>query len=184
MRKSKTIEEIKRSYEDRVEYVGLVQRVRLLPGGYTPLPGGILVFATVFAACFLAYHLAILRFGLVDPGVGIKGCLALAVGLTAGISNFRYMRNSMERGQWDLILDKPNGTLQLPAVGCVNYQPSLIQLEDIDRLMVRTLVHPDPAEGTKGIYRLSVVCHHQFGNPDDPVSREEFTDHALSLIHI
>ncbi len=178
-RQPRTIDEIKRSYADRVEYVGQTQRVRLVPGNFTPLTAGMACCGMMVAISFLFIQVGT---HWVGPGVLVKAGIALGIGLAAGIFDYFHTRMGVDRGRWDLVLDKANGTLQLPAQGAFG-EPVSIELNKVERCQLKTILEPDREEGGRGIYRLSVVCRHQFGDRQNVTSREEFTDHAFVQSH-
>lgn len=173
-RQPRTIDEIKRRYADRVEYVGQTQRVRLVPGNFTPLTAGVACCAMMVAISFL-----FIQVGTHWRGpVLVKAGIALGIGLAAGIFDYFHTRLGVDRGRWDLVLDKANGTLQLPAQGAFG-EPVSIKLNKVARCRLETILEPDREEGGRGVYRLSVVCRHPYGDHQNGTSREEFTDHAF-----
>ena len=92
-RKSRTIDKIKRSYADRVEYVGQTRRVRLVPGDFTPLSAGLICSVAVSAIGCLGCHVAIMWLEWPNPGWLTKGAVAVAFGVAAGTYDYLFTRN-------------------------------------------------------------------------------------------
>ncbi len=132
-----------RDLQDRVEHNGTVTKVRLVPGKFTPGSAGVACFVLVTA--FVGGAFFVLAYAEVHSlPTAVTVVLAVVAGAAAGWFDYRFTINGNAEGRWDLIVDRANDRLQLPAPGAWG-KASQLRISDVIDLTVAPLI-PDPED--------------------------------------